>query len=410
MKDQDLDWLNSDTHSGAWHDRVVDLSSLAGKTVQDFVMISDVNSPSGSWELYFLDIAVAHPDGTVLPVFTREKTLGAMTITGTANVTGRAADIVENQGVIANPGYSTTYYHGDHLGTARLLTDELGWPVWSGVFAPFGQEINPTLTANHYKFTGKERDDETSLDYFGARYYASASGRFMSSDPLGILKQKLLDPQQWDMYAYARNNPLKYRDPTGLYVCEGQEAECKQIRQGIADARIAMNSFQSGSAERASIQAVLDFYGDEGKKNGVVVKFGDLSKEGAYADTNKGKVTTITFDLAAIHHDLGTSRGVSNEERTATAEIVGHEGQHGLNGATPYQTYFQRINEEVRAYRTQSYIAQGLGVNSAFGVWYTNWLTGTPRSIERARQEKIFNAARDNADGSCSNDDLDGCH
>jgi RHS repeat-associated protein len=58
-----------------------------------------------------------------------------------------------------------------------------GWPVSSDTFYPYGQEQNPTADPNHYKFTSKERDTESALDYFGARHYASTMGRFMSPDP-----------------------------------------------------------------------------------------------------------------------------------------------------------------------------------------------------------------------------------
>jgi RHS repeat-associated protein len=65
------------------------------------------------------------------------------------------------------------------------------------------------------RFTGKERDAETGLDYFGARYMSAAQGRFTSPDPfLGSGRPE--DPQSWNRYAYARNNPLVYIDPTGL--------------------------------------------------------------------------------------------------------------------------------------------------------------------------------------------------
>ncbi|HXS11613.1 MAG TPA: RHS repeat-associated core domain-containing protein, partial [Acidobacteriaceae bacterium] len=84
-----------------------------------------------------------------------------------------------------------------------------GWPVWSGQFTPFGQEIvaGQVLTATlgnpqpgdgtnmHYKFTGKERDTESGLDYFGARYYASSMGRFMSPDPSGLAFANPANPQ-----------------------------------------------------------------------------------------------------------------------------------------------------------------------------------------------------------------------
>jgi RHS repeat-associated protein len=63
--------------------------------------------------------------------------------------------------------------------------------------------------------TGKERDTESGLDYFGARYYGSNMGRFMSPDPwLGSMD--IANPQSLNRYSYAQNNPLKYTDPTGL--------------------------------------------------------------------------------------------------------------------------------------------------------------------------------------------------
>ncbi len=55
------------------------------------------------------------------------------------------------------------------------------------------------------KFTSKERDAESGLDYFGARYFSGAQGRFTSADPIHIIPQKVLDPQQWNMFAYVRN-------------------------------------------------------------------------------------------------------------------------------------------------------------------------------------------------------------
>jgi RHS repeat-associated protein len=66
-----------------------------------------------------------------------------------------------------------------------------------------------------YKYTGKGRDSESGNDYFGARYYASNMGRFMSPDPLIGNELRLLNPQRWNMYAYAVNSPLTLTDPNG---------------------------------------------------------------------------------------------------------------------------------------------------------------------------------------------------
>jgi RHS repeat-associated protein len=117
----------------------------------------------------------------------------------------------------------TAYYHGDHLGSARALTDTGGNVMWSATYLPFGQEWNPQPTVNHYKFTGKERDSESGLDNFGARYDSSQYGRFMTPDPDSMSGlDHLDDPQSLNSYAYARNNPLLYTDPDGrnYQVCE----------------------------------------------------------------------------------------------------------------------------------------------------------------------------------------------
>jgi len=66
-----------------------------------------------------------------------------------------------------------------------------------------------------HQFTGKERDAETGLDYFGARYYAAPMGRFTSPDR-PLRDQFGSDPQSWNLYSYVRNNPLRHIDPSGL--------------------------------------------------------------------------------------------------------------------------------------------------------------------------------------------------
>ena len=73
--------------------------------------------------------------------------------------------------------------------------------------------------SNHYKFTGKERDSETSLDYFGARYYSNGLGRFVSPDwsatPVPVPYADFCDPQSLNLYCYVRNNPVWRADLDG---------------------------------------------------------------------------------------------------------------------------------------------------------------------------------------------------
>jgi RHS repeat-associated protein len=118
-----------------------------------------------------------------------------------------------------NDSFVGHYYTGDQIGSARMLTSAGGWPVSSDTFYPFGQEQSGTSDPNHYKFTGKERDAESGLDYFGARYYGSTMGRFMSPDwadkPEAVPYSSLSNPQSLNLYAYVNNNPLSKIDPDG---------------------------------------------------------------------------------------------------------------------------------------------------------------------------------------------------
>jgi RHS repeat-associated protein len=79
-------------------------------------------------------------------------------------------------------------------------------------------------------FTGEERDAETGLDYFGARYFSGAQGRFMTPDwsekPQPIPYAELTDPQSLNLYAYVRNNPLKNRDLDGHWCVIGVGTTC----------------------------------------------------------------------------------------------------------------------------------------------------------------------------------------
>jgi RHS repeat-associated protein len=134
-------------------------------------------------------------------------------------------------GTTANINWLVT----DQLGTPGIIIDKTGWlaNVKRHDYLPFGEELfaytggrtpgqGYTVSGNlpadgaRQKFTSKERDNETGLDYFNARYYASMQGRFTSADPL-LSSGTIYDPQTWNRYSYTLNNPLKYVDPFGLY-------------------------------------------------------------------------------------------------------------------------------------------------------------------------------------------------
>lgn len=124
--------------------------------------------------------------------------------------------------------FTLTWLITDHLGTPRIAIDLSGSLNSTRRFdyLPFGEELNafhgirdttPGYTPSsadlvRQKFTGKERDNETGLDYFGARYYSSKQGRFTGPDTFGGVAD---NPQTLNLYLYVNNNPLRAVDPNG---------------------------------------------------------------------------------------------------------------------------------------------------------------------------------------------------
>jgi RHS repeat-associated protein len=118
------------------------------------------------------------------------------------------------------PGSAVSYYFSDHLKTTDIVTDAQGNIKNESDFYPWGGELQfLNNDSNHYKFTGKERDSETGLDYFGARYYSNGLGRFISADwsatPIPVPYADLTDPQSLNQYSYVRNIPTSNADLDG---------------------------------------------------------------------------------------------------------------------------------------------------------------------------------------------------
>ncbi|MEW5980352.1 MAG: RHS repeat-associated core domain-containing protein, partial [Acidobacteriota bacterium] len=149
-----------------------------------------------------------------------------------SNAQGQLAAEYSTQAA-GGPG-GTSYVMGDHLGSTRLLTKADGTVRGRHDYLPFGEEIGTSYGGRsaiagygaidlRQKFTAKERDTESYLDYFIARHHSPAQGRFTSVDPgniSGLIHMD--DPQSWNGYSYVRNNPLTFIDPDGLdyTVCE----------------------------------------------------------------------------------------------------------------------------------------------------------------------------------------------
>jgi RHS repeat-associated protein len=234
------------------------------------------------------------------------------------------------------------------------------------------------------RFTGKERDTESGLDDFGARYYASTMGRFMSPDPL-LSSGRPENPQTWNRNTYGLNNPLSIIDPTGLYNlvnnCAGDDSKCskafaqdaKNLKDGLAALTTAANGLKDGD-QKPALQGALKAFGTENDGNNVGVQFGALSGNTAgntaLSVDGSGKFNfTVTFDPSK-------NQGMFNQAINAA-----HEGQHVEDISDPRyasdSTTLSPFQLEYSGYQTSSYAGQALGVNSlSYGkdvLWNSSW-------------------------------------
>jgi RHS repeat-associated protein len=135
---------------------------------------------------------------------------------------------------VPNGGFEYNYATADHLGTPRAWTNDSGALITGGRhdYLPFGEELfagygtrtsgqgyaaNTQADGQRNQFGSQERDSEIGLDYVHARYYSPVQGRFTSVDPAFQQVTSMVNPQNWNGYAYAINNPLTYVDQNGKW-------------------------------------------------------------------------------------------------------------------------------------------------------------------------------------------------
>jgi RHS repeat-associated protein len=127
---------------------------------------------------------------------------------------GTSADAVRFVKVVGDASAVKTtvsYVHNDHLGTPRVMTDESGRVVWRALYDPFGNAtVDPLSTRSlNARFPGQYFDSETGLHYNYYRYYNPVTGRYLTSDPIGLAGGL-------NTFSYVANNPVQWMDMFGL--------------------------------------------------------------------------------------------------------------------------------------------------------------------------------------------------
>jgi RHS repeat-associated protein len=131
-------------------------------------------------------------------------------------------------------GVSTTltYLHGDHLGSTSLSTDADGDELYRRGYYPYGEERYAVgVAVTDYGFTGQREEAYIDLIEMGARWYDSSLGRWLSAD---TIVPDPGNPQSLNRYAYVRNNPLRYVDPSG-HIEEDQYEDAIEIINDLRD-------------------------------------------------------------------------------------------------------------------------------------------------------------------------------
>jgi RHS repeat-associated protein len=264
---------------------------------------------------------------------------------------------------------TTCYLITDPLGSTRVITDGNGNPVSRHDYYPFGEELatsNRTSALQYgatdyvaQRFTGKERDSETGLDFFGERYFSSAQGRFTSPDSMLAKREWLADPQRWNKYAYVRNNPLRYVDPNGedlvVYFFYGQDltdeqkkylqANMKQIQAAITDkfkkAGVDKVDFRDGSnLTQKQIDKILQ-NGRTTDTTGIgLLNFVNKSYSGYTASDSDIKGVTATDTRSAVFlGNLQTGLNLQDPNGANTMDFrLGEVGAHELGHGQSFES------------------------------------------------------------------------
>lgn len=219
------------------------------------------------------------------------------------------------------------YQLGNHLGSASLELDDKAQLISYEEYHPFGttsyRAANSAIEANarQYRYTGKEKDEETGLYYHGARYYAPWLGRWTAADPSDLA-------DGINVYRFNRNNPIRFLDPNG----RGALDQMKNIAYGVGGAV----SSKTQSAYQGAATLASNVYNDPTGTALTMAKeslpgklvtgdfwgaWNDVLEEGAYTVGNVGNLLKSGVGLYQAEY-IRTLRTGSQQEIQAATETA----------------------------------------------------------------------------------------
>ena len=318
---------------------------------------------------------------------------------------------------------STYYYHSDHLGSAQLITDNEGREYERIEYTPYGEywveKRAPENRTLPFKFTGKERDEETGLYYYGARYMDPRTSRWLSTDPAltDYIPMAPVDDNarkhnqnlpgmggiynsiNMHLYHYAGNNPVKYTDPDGKKQNLPQKLFTKALsfaanhsekagafikdKTKIIVQRSSLDNGQNGQYFKSSesvtfmgiklnsidVQSTADYQSEVDAGRGRTISTGDytgtlLNKSGSYNNAISITGNDVTESEAVLFHpNAKTAKGATEEY---------------ANGTRPYSSACQISH--LADFNEVTDILTNVGFN--YGTGDTAWTKGDSIKIQ----------------------------
>ena len=219
-------------------------------------------------------------------------------------------------------GGAVHYYFADNLGSTDVVATSAGTLENDSAYYPYGGEraYLTNLASQNYKFNGKERDSESGLDEFGARYYTNAVGRFMIPDwaakPTTVPYANFGNPQSLNLYSYVQNNPTTLGDPDGHEII---------YDPNLKNAQVVKDSVQAILANPHTSDNLSGYVGPNNPD--LFIKNDDLSDHDSSKYSPDGtpgaSITKGSTDPGGLQTTTSSSTDINGVTTTSAPEISG---------------------------------------------------------------------------------------
>ena len=303
------------------------------------------------------------------------------------------------------------YYFSDHLGSHAMVENATGSACEQDIdYYPYGgveEDYCSNGPTQHYKFTGKERDSESGLDNFGARYDASSMGRFMTPDPL-MASAHASNPQTWNRYAYALNNPLRYVDPDGMAACTDKD-KCVEVTVNViydqnANKGKGLTDQQKGDIQKQILAKAQDQFGTSKIKLDLSFTAGKISVDSqgnaSFSGLQKGALNLLFTSGAPYSATQGDAGATSKASGNYLSVIDVANTEFDVKETVPHELAHQFLGDPDRTPNKDALIDAGfhiyreadIGVRNFFqrqGVSQTDYQQGARKFSPPQTQENI---------------------